>query len=82
MVFVAKRGKNDLFLEIGKTIYPFEMELPKNLPTSFHHKRGRIFYRVRATIEISKYELKKNLFLISKTFCSKTLKFSALKKRK
>lgn len=40
------------FLEPGEHIYPFELELPDNLPSSFQHHVGNISYYVKANIDI------------------------------
>jgi hypothetical protein len=42
----------DLYMEIGQHNYPFQIQLPFNLPTSFKHNYGNISYMLTATIDI------------------------------
>lgn len=49
---LPKQNGSDLYLEIGKYCFPFEIKLPATLPTSFEHLEGRIRYLLCCTIEI------------------------------
>lgn len=51
-MFVVKEENNDLFLEVGDYTYPFTVNLPLNLPTSFEHIYGKMRYSLNATIDI------------------------------
>ena len=52
VIFATKGEISDLYIESGETNYPFELQLPNNLPTSFQHQFGRIRYHARGTIDI------------------------------
>jgi hypothetical protein len=58
IVFVAKQGENDLFIDSGEHKYPFTISLPAHLPTSFEHAYGTIRYLVKATIDMPRYYLR------------------------
>ena len=47
-----KKPGNDLYIEVGEYSYPFQLELPSDLPTSFEHEYGQIHYSINATIDI------------------------------
>ena len=51
-LFVSKGSKEDLYLEVGESNYPFEINLPPKLPTSFEHQFGRIRYWVEVNVDI------------------------------
>ena len=51
-MFLSKQSSNDLYLDIGEYSYPFEIILPKNLPTSFEHNFGQVRYNINGTIDI------------------------------
>lgn len=55
IVFVAKQGENDLFIEPGEHKYPFNITLPTHLPTSLEHVYGTIRYLIKATIDMPRY---------------------------
>jgi hypothetical protein len=42
----------EIFIDIGEHNYPFEFDLPVNLPTSFKHDFGNISYMLTATIDV------------------------------
>jgi sporulation-control protein spo0M len=44
--------KEDLFIEPGDWNYPFEYQLPKNIPSTYHHSIGKIEYFVKAHLDI------------------------------
>lgn len=46
-----KITKNDFYLEAGEEIFPFKIQLPSNIPTSFDHENARIRYSLKAYIE-------------------------------
>ena len=52
VVSLAKQYDNDLYLECGDYNYPFQIQLPPNLPPSFQHQIGKIRYYVKVTIDI------------------------------
>jgi len=62
VVFLAKQYDNDLYLECGDYSYPFQIQLPPNLPPSFQHKIGKIRYYAKGTIEIPWLTLKKKCY--------------------
>jgi len=47
-----KNGTGDLFLDTGNYTFPFDINLPANLPTSFEHRDAKIRYFLCAIIEI------------------------------
>lgn len=49
---MSKQGSEDLYLEPGDYVYPFQCVLPLNLPSSFEHYHGQIRYSVKGTIDI------------------------------
>jgi len=51
IIFLTKQEHSDLVIQ-GELTYPFEFQLPNNLPTSFQNKVGRIRYLVKGTIDI------------------------------
>ena len=52
MPFISKQGSQDLFLEPGDYSFPFQIQLPSNLPTSFESSNARIRYSLTSTIDI------------------------------
>jgi hypothetical protein len=42
----------DLYIEVGEHSYPFQIQLPQDLPTSFEHVHGRIRYSLNGRIDI------------------------------
>jgi len=53
MIFTKEIPKNqELFLEAGDYSYPFEVQLPSDLPPSFEHNYARIRYSLISTIDI------------------------------
>ena len=66
--FLVKDSRSDLHVEVGSYCYPFEIQLPSNLPTSFEHEHGQICYSINATISIPwscDYNVKKSFTVIS-----------------
>jgi hypothetical protein len=49
---VSKQNNKDIYLEKGDQSFPFQISLPTNLPTSFKHKLGEIFYLLEAILDI------------------------------
>jgi hypothetical protein len=43
---------SEFYLDVGEYNYPFQIQLPFNLPTSFQHNYGKIGYMLSATIDI------------------------------
>jgi sporulation-control protein spo0M len=53
VVLLAKKLNDDVYLEPGQDYtYPFNVNLPVNLPMSFEHKVGQIRYSINGTINI------------------------------
>ena len=55
LVFLARQGNQDAYMEVGEFSYPFEFVLPPNIPTSFEHSIGRTRYSIDGTIDIPWY---------------------------
>ncbi|CAF0761104.1 unnamed protein product [Brachionus calyciflorus] len=51
-ILLKKYPNSDLFLDPDEYTFPFFIELPNNLPTSFEHEVGQIRYTLSAKIEI------------------------------
>lgn len=41
-----------MYLEVGNYTYPFQIDLPNNIPSSFEHTFGKIRYSLQGTIDI------------------------------
>jgi hypothetical protein len=53
MVMLSKiQNDIDCYLEVGVQNFPFEFQLPPNLPSSFDHFNGKIRYSLTALIDI------------------------------
>ena len=74
MVFTKTPENNEeIFLEVGEHLYPFNVCLPKKLPSSFEHTYGRIRYAINGTIDtpwyrflfVFKHEFNRSFFLQS-----------------
>jgi hypothetical protein len=48
------RNHEEFYLDTGEYIYPFQIQIPKQAPTSFEHSFGRICYSLNGTIDIPK----------------------------
>ena len=51
-VFMAKKGKEDLYLDKGEHVYAFQITLPPSLPTSIESQHGRIRYALVGVVDI------------------------------
>lgn len=49
-VIYSVEPDDDLFLEIGRVQYRFQIQLPPNLPTSFAHRNAFIRYSAKGVI--------------------------------
>ena len=47
-----KSEGGESFLEVGEHTFPFEFDLPLNLPNSFQHHVGNICYYAKANVDI------------------------------
>lgn len=45
-------NNNKFVLDAGEYIYPFSVDLPKNIPETFEHSYGIINYSISAYLEI------------------------------
>ena len=52
ILFLVKPANQDLYLETGEYLYPFQIVLPPHLATSFEHSFGRVRYSIYSTIDI------------------------------
>jgi hypothetical protein len=52
ILLLSKQNNKEIYLEKGDYSYPLQINLPANLPTSFKHKFGEIFYLLEAIIDI------------------------------
>ena len=59
LMLVYPEGSHDLYLEPGDLSYPFQVNLPSNLPTSFEHDHAHVRYSFQGNIGTVK-----TLFLI------------------
>ena len=50
LTFVYREGSHDLYLEPGDLSYPFQVNLPSNLPTSFEHDHAHVRYSFQGNI--------------------------------
>ena len=48
MVILAKQGNNGCYLEVGQQSFPFQIQLPQVLPTSFEHVHARVRYTIKS----------------------------------
>ena len=53
VIMLYKHEEHDTYLESGEYSYPFKFVLPVDLPTSFEHELGRIYYAIVASVKIS-----------------------------
>lgn len=49
---MSNNDDKELYIEVGTYTYPFMLELPENLPTSFEHSNGFIRYSIIGNIDI------------------------------
>lgn len=52
----SKSG-NKFILDTGEYIYPFSVDLPKNIPETFEHSYGVINYSISAYLDIPMYTI-------------------------
>ena len=53
MFILSKNQESSfLYLEVGEYVYPFQMVLPMNIPTSFEHSIGITCYSIKGTVNI------------------------------
>ena len=52
IIILIPSDNQELYLEFGEYIYPFEFVLPKNIPTSFEHSIGQTRYTIEGVIDI------------------------------
>lgn len=53
LVFTKDKPRGEeLFLETGDQVYPFEIKLPDNIPGSFEHNLARVRYALIGTVDI------------------------------
>ena len=51
-IVLIHEQKSDMYLEVGEFTYPFKVNLPDALPTSFEHQNARTRYCIHASIDI------------------------------
>lgn len=49
---MVKLPNADLYMEVGDYAYPFQVQLPSNLPTSFEDRIGHSRFEIDAIIDI------------------------------
>ena len=52
LVILNKTENVDCYLEVGEQSFPFQFQLPPNLPTSFEHIHARVRYLLKGDISI------------------------------
>ena len=54
MIILAKQGNNDCYIEVGQQSFPFQIQLPQILPTSFEHANARVRYTLKGNFDYNK----------------------------
>ena len=52
VLMTKQQNGNDCYLETGEQVFPFQMQLPQILPTSFEHIHARVRYSLKGTMDI------------------------------